>query len=303
MIKVNNLTKRFGSFEALKSISFEVKAGSVSGFLGPNGAGKTTTMNILTGLTGYDGGEVIIDGRELLRDKKALMRKVGYLPENPVFYNYMNAYEYLNLIGTVGGYNRGKIKNRIDELLDIVKLTGDAKRRIGGYSRGMRQRMGLAAALFNDPEILFLDEPTSALDPEGRMDMMNLIDNLKERGKTVFLSTHILNDVERVCSELNILNHGEILFSGSLKNLENEYIQPIYDIEFEHDCSDIKDELKRNDWVVDIKSMGNTMSVYVKNYEAAGNMLLSKVSGHDNLIVSYNLRKSSLEDIFMRLVK
>lgn len=303
MIKVKNLTKRFGSFEVLKGISFEVKSGSVSGFLGPNGAGKTTTMNILTGLTGYNGGEIIIDGRELCKNKESLMKKVGYLPENPVFYGYMNAYEYLNLIGTVSGCNKGKIKNRTEELLDIVKLTEDAKRRIGGYSRGMKQRMGLAAAMFNDPEILFLDEPSSALDPEGRMDMMNLIDDLKDRGKTVFLSTHILSDVERVCSELNILNHGEILFSGSLKDLENEYIQPIYDIEFEHDCGSIKDELKKYDWVVNIKSTGNSMSVYVKNYEAVGNMLLSEVSGHDNLIVSYNLRKSSLEDIFMRLVK
>jgi ABC-2 type transport system ATP-binding protein len=275
----------------------------VSGFLGPNGAGKSTTMNILTGLIGYNEGQISIDGMDFNTHKGSIMKKVGYLPENPVFYGYMNSFEYLNMIGEIIGYPQRDMKKRIDELLSLVKLNEAGKRRIGGYSRGMKQRLGLAVAMFNNPDVLFLDEPTSALDPEGRMDMMELIDNLKSQGKTVFLSTHILGDVERVCDEVSILNHGEIIISEGLRELENEYIQPIYDIEFEKDCGNIREGFLKFDWVGSVKASENTMSVFVKDISAAKEKLLGEVIKYGNPVVSYNLRKSNLEDIFMRLVK
>lgn len=303
MIEVKNLTKRYGSFEALKGISFTVKKGMVTGFLGPNGAGKSTTMNILTGLTGYDAGDIRIDGKDFKSNKRALMKKVGYLPENPEYYGYMNSYEYLAFIGRIAGYPSGRLKARIDELLGLSKLTGDGKRKISGYSRGMKQRLALAVAMLNDPEILILDEPTSALDPEGRMEMMELIEKLKAQGRTVFLSTHILSDVERVCDEVNIINHGEIILSEGLAELKNSYIQPVYDIEFEEGCGNLKDMLSGFDWVTRVQVNGNRASVFVKDVNTVKNKLLAEVSKCSNSVVSYNLRKSNLEDIFIRLVK
>lgn len=303
MIDVRNLTKKYGSFEALSDVSFTVKKGLVEGFLGPNGAGKSTTMNILAGLTGYDTGEIRIGGEDLKSNRKELSKKVGYLPESPEYYGYMNSYEYLAFIGRIAGYPSGKLEGRIDELLELSKLTADAHRKVSGYSRGMKQRLALAVAMLNDPEILILDEPTSALDPEGRREMMELIEKLKSEGKTVFLSTHILSDVERVCDEVNIINHGRIILSESLEQLKNSYIQPVYDIEFNGGCGDLKDILAGVDWVSKVIVNGNVASVFVKDVAAVKNRLLHEVSRCSETVVSYNLRKSNLEDIFIRLVK
>lgn len=303
MLRVVNLKKSYGKLEVLKGISFEIKKGTVYGFLGQNGAGKSTTMNILTGLIEHNGGEIYVDGKDFREHRFKLIKKIGYLTENPVFYNYMNAYEYLNFLGDVSGYKSDKIKSRSDELLELVKLKDAAKRKVGGYSRGMKQRLGVAIAMFNHPEILFLDEPTSALDPGGRMDMMDLIERLKEQNITVFLSTHILSDVERVCDEVSILHEGRIILSDRLEKLKNKYIQPIYDIEFEKKCTSVRDALMRYEWVQNVQMEGNKkLSVYVNDIETANSRLIKELPLEDNHILSFQLRKNNLEDIFMRMV-
>lgn len=303
MLKVVNLKKSYGKLEVLKDINFEIKKGTVYGFLGQNGAGKTTTMNILTGLIDYNSGEIYIDGKDFKENRLELIKKIGYLTENPVFYNYMNAYEYLRFLGEISGYKPDKIKSRTDELLELVKLKDAASRKVGEYSRGMKQRLGVAIAMFNHPEVLFLDEPTSALDPGGRMDMMDLIEALKGQDITVFLSSHILSDVERVCDEVSILHEGKIILSDKIEELKNKYIQPIYDIEFEKKCSDIKDLLSGLDWVQNVQMEGNKkLSVYVKDINTANNKLLKELPVENNHILSFQLRKNNLEDIFMRLV-
>jgi ABC-2 type transport system ATP-binding protein len=304
MLKVVNLKKSYGKLEVLNGISFEIKKGTVYGFLGQNGAGKSTTMNILTGLIDYNDGEIYIDGKDFKSHRFELIKKIGYLTENPVFYNYMNAYEYLSFLGEVSGYKHDKIKSRIDELLELVKLKDAAGRRVGGYSRGMKQRLGVAIAMFNHPEILFLDEPTSALDPGGRIDMMDLIEELKEQNTTVFLSTHILSDVERVCDEVSILHQGKIILSDKLEVLKNKYIQPIYDIEFEKNCNSIKDALSKLDWVQNVQMEGRKkLSVYVEDINTANSRLIRELPIEENHILSFQLRKNNLEDIFMRMVK
>lgn len=303
MLRVLNLKKSYGGLEVLKNISFEIKKGTVYGFLGQNGAGKTTTMNILTGLIDYNGGEIYVDGRDFKENRFELIKKIGYLTENPVFYNYMNAYEYLSFLGEISGYKHEKIKSRTEELLEMVKLKDAANRKVGGYSRGMKQRLGVAIAMFNHPEILFLDEPTSALDPGGRADMMDLIEELKEKDITVFLSTHILSDVERVCDEVSILHQGKIILSDKLEELRNKYIQPIFDIEFENNCSSIKDSLQGLDWVQNVQMEGSKkLSVYVKDIDTANIRLLRELPIEKNHILSFQLRKNNLEDIFMRMV-
>ncbi|MFC3926845.1 ATP-binding cassette domain-containing protein [Clostridium punense] len=302
MLRVENLTKKYGNFQVLDGISFEVKRGSIYGFLGPNGAGKTTTMNILSGLIGFNGGDIYLNGQSFEKNKRQLLKKVGYLPQSPVFYGYMTAVEYLTFIGKLGGLENRKIKARIEEILHIVKLTDSAKRRIGGYSGGMKQRLGLAAALFNNPELVFLDEPTSALDPEGRMEVLDFIEGLKKSETTVFFSTHILSDIERVCDEVSILNQGKILVSDKLDNLKNKYIQPIFDIEFEENIRELESNLKSIPWIEKTVVKDNKANIYVHDIIKAKQELLGIIAKENNPVVSYNLRKSDLEDIFIRLV-
>jgi len=302
MLKVVNLNKKYGDFEVLNNISFEIKKGTIYGFLGPNGAGKTTTMNILSGLIDFNGGEVYLDGENFKNNKRELLRKVGYLPQSPIFYNYMNALEYLHFIGELTNMPEKNIKARTAEILDIVKLTDAAKRKVGQYSGGMKQRLGIAVALFNKPEMVFLDEPTSALDPEGRMEILEYIKALKSVGTTIFLSTHILSDIERVCDEVSILDKGKILISDNLENLKSKYIQPIFDIEFEKCCFNFDKILMESKWVEKVLMKENKASIYVNNIDIAKSELLKLLVQGENTILSFNLRKSNLEDIFMRLV-
>ena len=298
MIEVVNLKKNYGRFEALKSISFEVEKGSVFGFIGRNGAGKTTTMNILTGLIRFDEGKISIKGKDFLKNKRELTKSIGYLPETPTFYNYMNAYEYLKFIGEIIGY---EVKN-ISKLLEMVKLTKQKKKRIGAYSRGMKQRLALAVAFMNSPEILFLDEPASALDPEGRVEMLELIEGLKDEKITIFLSTHILNDAERVCDRICIIDEGKILLTKSLSDLHKTYIQPIFDIEFEEDPKDGINLLKKLKWIESVKENGHKISLYVKDIDYAKKEILKELSKFNTNVISYQIRKSTLEDIFMRMI-
>jgi ABC-2 type transport system ATP-binding protein len=302
MLKVVNLNKKYGDFEVLKNISFEIKKGTIYGFLGPNGAGKTTTMNILSGLIDFNGGEIYLDGENFKKNKRQLLKKVGYLPQNPIFYNYMNAKEYLHFIGEIANMSEKNIRERTTEILGIVKLTEASKRKIGQYSGGMKQRLGIAVALFNKPEIVFLDEPTSALDPEGRMEILEYIKELKLEGITVFLSTHILSDIERICDEVSILDKGQILISDNLENLKNKYIQPIFDIEFEKYCLNLDKVLLDFKWVEKVLIKENNASVYVNNLDIAKAELLKLLVQGENTILTFNLRKSNLEDIFIRLV-
>ncbi|WP_425448486.1 ATP-binding cassette domain-containing protein [Dethiothermospora halolimnae] len=303
MIKVTNLHKSYREYKVLDGIDFQVEDGKIYGFLGHNGVGKSTTMNILTGLIDYNKGHIEIDGMSMTKNKKEIMKKIGYLPEDPKFYPYMTGFEYLNFIGEVIGYSKKDIKTRTEKLLEEVDLKKAANRKVGGYSRGMRQRLGLAVAVYNNPNIIFLDEPSSALDPEGRKDMLNIIKRLKDENITVFLSTHILNDVERVCDEVAILNDKKITLKGSLEEITNKYISPVYDIEFKKEFNSDIAELNKNKWIDKINVDKNMISVYVNNSDIAGSKLLKIISQFDNPVISYNLRKNNLEEIFMKVVK
>ncbi|AIS53360.1 ABC transporter like protein [Thermoanaerobacter kivui] len=303
MIKVFNLTKKYGKYEVLKGISFEVEKGNIYGLLGRNGAGKTTTMNILTGLIDYDEGEIYINGKMLNRNNRKLIDEIGYLPENPTFYNYMTGSEYLYFISKIRGIPHQKASTEVEELLNTVKLKEAANKKIQGYSRGMKQKLGLAVALLDNPEIIFLDEPTSALDPESRYDILNQILEMKKNGKTIFLSTHILSDAERVCDYVGILDKGKIIFSGRLKELKQKYIQPVYDIVFENLPTNAEEKLNNVKWIDDIKIENDIISIYVNDIEAAKKNILNEISKLSIPVISLQRRENTLEDIFIRMVK
>lgn len=304
MISINNLVKYYKNHKVLNGIKLEVKKGEVYGFIGHNGAGKSTTMNILAGLIEFQHGECFVNGKAIKGVKNRSVKDIGYLPEDPRFYPYMNAYEYLNYIGSIGGEDRQTILKKSGQLLQLVKLDKAAKRPVGGYSRGMKQRLGIAVAMYHDPEVLLFDEPSSALDPEGRMDVISIIEELKSRGKTIFLSTHILNDIERVCDRIGILHGGKIVLEDNLVSLMKHYIQPVYDVEFgELPAKEKIDMLKSQTYMEKVTSEDKTFSFWLKNVEKDSNTLISDIAALGAQVVSINLRKSSLEEIFLKVVQ
>lgn len=303
MIRIENLTKNYGSHQVLKGVNIEVREGEVYGFIGHNGAGKSTTMNILAGLIGFESGRCLINGKDVQNINNRLNGDVGYLPEDPKFYPYMNAVEYLEFIGSIKGESKKQIREKTEKMLDLVKLTKAAKRAIGSYSRGMRQRLGIAVAIYNDPKLLLLDEPSSALDPEGRRDVVEIISKLKEQGKTIFLSTHILNDIERVCDRVGILNNGQIVLEESIVRLMKNYIQPVYDIEFDGTVNEEQfKRLEQQEYVEKIKVEDKKVNIWIKDFEQNSIELVKLVVDISIPIISINLRRNSLEEIFLKLV-
>jgi ABC-2 type transport system ATP-binding protein len=206
---------------AVNQLNLKVQAGEVFGFLGPNGAGKTTTMNVLLGFVNATDGEAFLFGVNV-REPIARQR-IGYLPELTYYYKFLTAEELLRFYSRIFGIPRGQADQRIDQLLKLVELEGARKRPIKTYSKGMQQRVGLAQALINNPDLLILDEPTSGLDPLGRMKVRGIIQRLKNEGKTVFFSSHELGEVETVCDRVAIINQGELKVEGRVADLVEKH--------------------------------------------------------------------------------
>lgn len=219
MLTLSHVAKRFGEKQVLRDVSFSVPEHSVFGFVGQNGAGKTTAMKCILGLLTADGGEISVNGTPVRYGNTATNRYVGYLPDVPEFYSYMTPTEYLRFCGEISGMPAREIRDRSEESLHLVGLEHE-NRRIRGFSRGMKQRLGVAQALFGRPRLLICDEPTSALDPKGRKELLDILVDAKEQ-TTVLFSTHILSDVEHICDRIAFLHEGRIVLQGSKEELRN----------------------------------------------------------------------------------
>lgn len=218
-LKIENLHKSFGKNTIINGLSMSIPENTIFGFLGKNGAGKTTTMKMILGFLKKDEGSIEVFGEEVSFGQSKTNRFIGYLPDVPEFYGYMTAKEYLNLCGAITGLSKNEIKNKSEELLELVGLR-DVNKRISGYSRGMKQRLGIAQALLNSPKLLICDEPTSALDPLGRKEILDIILKIKDF-TTVIFSTHILSDVEAICDHVVVLDKGKNVLEGSIDELKN----------------------------------------------------------------------------------
>lgn len=243
-IEISSLSKIFGSGHkrnhALRDLSLTIAPGEVFGFLGPNGAGKSTTIKLLLHFLKPDSGSLCIMGKIVGQDE--FRHRIGYLAEFPVFYDHLTARETLLLSGRLSGMTRQAIDERIPLLLERMSLTEAADRRVGGFSKGMKQRLGMANALVHDPEVLIFDEPMSGLDPVGRHQIKGLIAELKQAGKTIFFSSHILSDIEALCDRIGVIHKGVMLYSGELgdflrtgESLEERFVRVIE--EADHACA------------------------------------------------------------------
>jgi len=222
-IETHELTKRYGNQIAVNGLTLQVKPGEIFGFLGPNGAGKTTTLLMLLGLSEPTSGTARVFGHDPAREPLLVKRLVGYLPESVGFYDDMTALQNLTYVARLNGIRDGGIRHRMEDLLEQVGLLGEARKRVGAYSRGMRQRLGIAEVLLKDPKVAFLDEPTLGLDPDGTQKMLDFIVDLGRRKNiTVFFSSHLLDQVQRVSDRVGIMLKGNLVAAGPIQELAKQ---------------------------------------------------------------------------------
>lgn len=304
---MENLTKIFGEkLIAVNNLNFAVEKGAVYGFLGPNGAGKTTTIRLLLGLIRPTAGEVRVFGERMTPSASGLRMRMGYLPTNPRFPPKMTPITYLDFVGRLFRLGGEERKNRLSELIRAVGLLGDSAREIGGFSTGMLTRLGLAAALMNDPELLVLDEPTSGLDPSGRKSTLELIAELGEE-KTIFVSSHILGDMDRICTSVGVISQGKSIFSGTIKEIKMSVSSREVRLELEGDIEKFCEALKGAEWVTNFERWGD----YAVNIEFdRGTPMAEAVREAADLVsrsglglISVSSASSSIEEAFMGLLR
>lgn len=307
VIRTKDLTKAYGEVVALDQLTMQIPEHSIVGFLGPNGAGKSTTIKLLLGLIFPTAGGAEIFGRDIQTEGLEIRRRTGYLAQQPRFYSNLTARETLRFVAKFFYADMGKIEARVEESLKIVDLETKADRPIRGFSGGEMQRLGIAQAQINQPDLLILDEPAAALDPMGRADVLNIMKRLREVS-TIFYSTHILDDVQRVSDRVVILNHGKLVSEGPIEELLLGEGEVIYNVELSEHKPRTLDRIRQLPWVsevlVGMENGHSRWSIAVKDEEQARKDLLRQILEDDQaVILEYGRRKHELEDVFMDLVK
>ena len=304
-IEARGLTKRYGDVLALDALDLAVPTGSVFGFLGPNGAGKTTTLRLLTGLGRPTAGAAVVAGVEVGGRGTDLARRIGYLDQDPRFYGWMTGRELLTFVGRAYGLGGAALRSRVDEVLETVGLSDAARRRVGGYSGGMRQRLGVGQAMLPRPAVLLLDEPVSALDPEGRRDTLELIGRLRG-ASTVLMSTHILTDVERICDRVAILDHGRLVTEAPIGELLGRHARPILELDPEPGqdaaVAMLVAALRAAAWTREVREDHGVLRVIVTDAEQAAAEALPLVVATGVRLARFERVRPTLEDVFLQLV-
>lgn len=309
VITTHGLSKHYGDVQALKSLDLSVPKNAIFGFLGPNGAGKTTAMKILLGLAKPTGGSGEIFGKDILTESLAIRERIGYLPQQPRFIDYMTARELLGF--TCRFFFRGsdrQFKHRVEEMIELVGLENKADRPVKGFSGGEKQRLGIALAQINAPDLLILDEPAAALDPLGRHQVLDIMSNLRQH-TTIFYSTHILDDVQKVSDTVAILNNGSLVAQGPIEALLNNQNETIYQITFKGTPPTLEKRMMSLPWVTWVKSFphvdgSDSLEIAVNNEKTAEDHLLRSILRDQQVVVkSFQRKKYELEEVFMDIVK
>lgn len=306
ILTLEKVTKSFGNQKILDGIDLSIPKGSVYGFIGMNGAGKTTTMKLILGLEEMTEGEIRINGEAVTFGNTKTNHHTGYLPDVPDFYGFMTAREYLKLCGEITGISKKVLSAKIQEMIQKVGLE-DNKKQIRTYSRGMKQRLGAAQALLNEPKLLICDEPTSALDPSGRREFLDLIASLKG-DITILFSTHILDDVERICDQVCILHKSKIVADGMLKELKSRYTSPQIEIQVDQESetllvtilNQLIEEQKIQSY---LKENDAYLLSYTGNYTELASQLFEQCKTSSFVPTLFRKVEPSLERIFLEVTK
>ena len=301
-IEVTNLTKIYktktlnkGTIKALDNVSFKIEKGTIFGLLGPNGAGKTTLVKILLGIVHQTSGSAKLLGEDV---RNYLVRsKIGYLPENHKFPSYLTGEDVLKYYAKLTGFDIKNNPEKISEYLNLVKMDKWRKTKIKKYSKGMMQRLGLAQAMIHNPEIIFLDEPTDGVDPIGRKEIRDILIELKNKGKTVFINSHLLSEVELVSDKVGMLNNGKLIKLGSVEELTTS--KEIYEINISEQISEILINELRKNYSFNIESK----KILLENSEMSKvNIFMDELRKSGITITSFNRKKDSLEDMFIKSI-
>ena len=299
ILTIENLSKSFGNNKVIDGLSFSVPEHSIYGFIGQNGAGKTTTMKMILGLLKADSGKVVVCGEAVSFGQTKTNEYIGYLPDVPEFYPYMRPKEYLKLCGDITGMSADKIKSRSDELLMLVGLKG-VNKKIGSFSRGMKQRLGIAQALLNEPKLLICDEPTSALDPIGRKEILDILLAVKGRTTVVF-STHILADVERICDHVAVLNNGRLALCGTLSELKAKHKADSLFIEFATSAD--KDKFIALSDMTNYAQTETSVTIHTGNIAATQTAVIELIAKEKLLPQKLEVAEPTIESLFLEVVQ
>jgi len=302
MIRTKNLTKEYDGFKAVDNLNLDVKEGEIYGFLGPNGAGKTTTILMLLGILRPTRGRIYLLEEELTKNFLSLKGRIGVVSEKQYLYKEMAAGEYLDFFADLYGVKDKKKK--IDQLLKSVSLLEVKNRKLGAFSRGMQQKLGFARALLHDPELLLLDEPVSGLDPTGIKQVRNLIEKENKKGRTIFISSHLLSEVEKLCREVAIINEGKLLAEDTMENLRRKLSKTV---ELEIELSQAKEEIMKAlsffDFIQGIKQRENLLTVRVKSDQDYRAPISETISRQGGIVLGIKVKEMSLEEAFITITQ
>jgi ABC-2 type transport system ATP-binding protein len=300
-IEAVGLTKTFGQKRALDAVDLSVEEGSIFGFLGPNGAGKTTMLRLLGGLARPTSGSLVVLGHAMDSADNAIRARIGFLADVPAFYNWMTARETMRFAGRLHGMDGKQLDDRVNLLLDTAGL-GQVGTHVAEYSRGMRQRLGVAQALINAPQLLLLDEPTGALDPIGRKDVLELIASLRGR-TTVFFSTHILGDAERICDSVAILDRGRVVAQATIEEMKARYSKQKVVVEVTHGADSLAAAISHCGWAISVTQEAHeVLEVAVSDLGAAQHAIPALVSRQGTGLARLEAKEMDLEEVFVQLV-
>jgi ABC-2 type transport system ATP-binding protein len=307
VIEATNLTKIFArKLIAVNNVSLEVDEGTIYGFLGPNGAGKTTTIRLLLGLLNPTAGDVRVFEERMTPNSSKLRKRIGYLPTSPKLPPKMTPITYLDFVGKLFSLTKEQRTSRLSTLIRSVDLLPSSSREIKGFSTGMVTRLGLAAALMNDPDLLLLDEPTSGLDPVGRKSTLGLIEELHD-SKTIFVSSHILSDIDRICTHVGIINEGKLIYSGSIKEMKKHIQSNIVRLELDGELNTFCERLKSIEGVIGHSRRGEyTVEISFETHISVLSSIkkvMDLVSGLELELISINSSTSRIEDAFLKLLE
>ena len=304
-IVIENLVKDFNSFRAVDSLSLRVRRNSFIGFLGPNGAGKTTTIKVLTNLLKATSGQALLDGVDVVKNPKEALSHVGAVVETPEFYPYLNPMETLEYLGALRGMTKETIRSRGEELLDTVKLSEVAGKRIGEFSKGMKQRLAIAQALLHEPSIIILDEPTSGLDPRGMVEVREILKDLRKEDYTIFMSSHLLNEVQEICDYVALIDRGKMLAHGSVEDLTNmTQTRRIQVFPLEPVSGGVVEAISRMSGVENVLRPSNAMLlVEFRGNEVEQAALLKGILDLNVNVAQFKQEGLALETLYMNLIK